>query len=165
MYFPNIQILLLCDKKCCFLCVIPKSEQKRSFCAYLQIECDFLKLTNVLNWLLGFLGIRPLISSYFYKLDHIGYLKGMFPQISEKNHILPTCRSCSRKIGSWSIIFLLHPHSQLWMIEYSRTNIKFRSLRLIDVINLSDRIFSALQTSCKNILTDLRRKECFEQPF
>ena len=84
MYFPNIQILLLCDKKCCFLCVIPKSEQKRSFCAYLQIECDFLKLTNVLNWLLGFLGIRPLISSYFYKLDHIGYLKGMFPQISEK---------------------------------------------------------------------------------
>ena len=42
------------------------------------------------------------------------------------------------------------------MIEYSRTNIKFRSLRLIDVINLSDRIFSALQTSCKNILSDLR---------
>ena len=37
------------------------------------------------------------------------------------------------------------------MIEYSRTNIKFRSLRLMDVINLSDGIFSAFQTSCRNI--------------
>ena len=52
---------------------------------------------------------------------------------------------------SWSIIFPGAP-SQLWMIEYSRTNIKFRSLPLMDVINLSDGIFSAFQTSCTNIL-------------
>ena len=51
---------------------------------------------------------------------------------------------------SWSIIFPGAP-SQLWMIEYSRTNIKFRSLPLMDVINLSDRIFSAFQTPCRNI--------------
>ena len=54
----------------------------------------------------------------------------------------------------WLNIQLYFPvhRSQLWMIEYSRTNIKFRSLPLMDVINLSDRIFSAFQTSCTNIL-------------
>ena len=57
------------------------------------------------------------------------------------------------EISTWSIIFPGAVSSQLWMIEYSRTNIKFKSLDLMDlVINLSDGIFSAFQTSWRKIL-------------